>query len=118
MTGQKWCESLTWAQGVRESVYTIDDRLAYLFSSQPSNYTAPVSGGRFSFAMLSEMLDKLYNAPVVFHGSQQDPHLYHPNPRSFWYRFCSTCGFPRDEETAEAAVEVLRAELARSGINT
>lgn len=115
MTGQKWCESLSWAQGVRESVYTIDDRLGYRFTNQASNYTAPVSGGQFTVAMLYDTLDKLYRAPVVFHGSEQDPHLYHPKPRSFWYRFCSTCGFPRDEETAEetseAAAKALREVL-------
>jgi hypothetical protein len=95
-----------------------DGLFAGYITEQASNYSAAPSGGSLTYASLCEALDRVYNAPVVFHGSDQDPHLYSPNSRSFFHRFCVACGMPRDEETAQAAIETLRAELAREGINT
>jgi len=93
-----------------------DEFFAGYITEQVSNYSAAPSGGTLTYASLCEALDMVYNAPVVWHGSEQDPHLYSPNPRSFYHRFCVECGMPRDQETAEAVIEVLRAELALTDI--
>lgn len=85
-----------------------DGHFAYRFTEQVSNYSAAPSGGRLTYAMVAEALDKVYRAPVVWHGSEQDPHLYHPNPRSFYHRFCIACGMPRDEAAAREAIEYFR----------
>jgi len=72
----------------------LDRHFAGLFTEQAADYSTAASGGTLTLDMMREALDKVYNAPVVWHGSQQDPHLYSPNPRSFYHRFCVECGMP------------------------
>jgi hypothetical protein len=84
-------------------------------ADQASNYSTAPSGGTFTYAMLCETLDKIYNAPVRYHGSGDDPHLYHPNPKAFYHRYCATCGMPREWLSKGASVADIEYLPRRSG---
>jgi hypothetical protein len=95
--------------GLTEALRLADEQiLARLLA--PGADSVPQPGGQagtITPEIISETLQRVYEAPIRWHGSEDDPHLYHPDPDRFWGRYCTVCGMPRAWVSAVEVADTL-----------